>query len=104
MTSGKPGVPRSGQRKAGLGAMPGPWAEDAACASSPYKDAWHPEGEKTKAIADTEYALAVCALCPVRAQCLEFAMNQAPIDCQGIWGGLTETQRENLRKRNRRAA
>ena len=41
-------------------------------------------------------ALAVCARCPVRAQCLEFALNALPY---GIAGGMTEGQRDALRRR-----
>ncbi len=32
----------------------------------------------------------MCAGCPVRRQCLEFAMRTRP---HGIWGGLTEVER-----------
>jgi WhiB family redox-sensing transcriptional regulator len=52
---------------------------------------------------DTEAgpALAVCATCPVREACLEFALatNQA----DGVWGGATETERRRLRRRRRAA-
>jgi WhiB family transcriptional regulator, redox-sensing transcriptional regulator len=47
-------------------------------------------------------AKAVCAGCPVREQCLVYAM-----DCTiwtGIWGGLTERERRNLAHNTRRAA
>jgi WhiB family redox-sensing transcriptional regulator len=42
-------------------------------------------------------ARAVCADCGVRQQCLEFAMatNQ---DC-GVWGGTSEDERRDLRRR-----
>jgi hypothetical protein len=40
-------------------------------------------------------AKAVCAGCPVRAECLEFALAKLPY---GIAGGLTEVERRALRR------
>jgi hypothetical protein len=40
-------------------------------------------------------AKAVCARCPVRAECLEFALRLLPY---GIAGGLTEQERRALRR------
>jgi WhiB family redox-sensing transcriptional regulator len=45
----------------------------------------------------TEKAIPFCSGCPVRAECLDFAIRERIID--GIWGGLTGTQRETLRKK-----
>ena len=42
-------------------------------------------------------AKAVCATCPVREECLEFALATRQND--GVWGGLTETERRRLRRR-----
>jgi len=42
-------------------------------------------------------AKAVCATCPVRAECLQFALASRQHD--GVWGGLTETERRRLRRR-----
>ena len=41
----------------------------------------------------------VCAQCPVRQQCLEFAVSNRIV--YGIWGGLTERERRPLRTRAR---
>ena len=40
----------------------------------------------------------MCCQCPVRVECLDFAMetNQDT----GIWGGLSEDERRNLRRQN----
>lgn len=38
----------------------------------------------------------ICRDCPVRRQCLAYAMN-APVD-HGIWGGLTERERRRVRR------
>lgn len=38
----------------------------------------------------------VCAACPVRAQCLAYALEQ---DCRGgIWGGASDTERRRMRR------
>ncbi len=39
----------------------------------------------------------ICRGCPVRRQCLSYAMD-APID-HGVWGGLTERERRRYRRR-----
>jgi WhiB family transcriptional regulator, redox-sensing transcriptional regulator len=39
----------------------------------------------------------VCRSCPVRKECLLYAMD-APID-HGIWGGLTERERRRVRRK-----
>jgi WhiB family redox-sensing transcriptional regulator len=40
----------------------------------------------------------VCADCTVKASCLEFAMTTNQ-DC-GVWGGTSEEERRDLRRRN----
>ncbi len=40
---------------------------------------------------------AVCSHCLVQANCLEYAL--ASGDAVGIWGGLTQRERETLRQR-----
>jgi WhiB family transcriptional regulator, redox-sensing transcriptional regulator len=39
-------------------------------------------------------AKAVCAVCPVKSQCLDYAM--AIREPYGIWGGLTEAERRQI--------
>jgi WhiB family transcriptional regulator, redox-sensing transcriptional regulator len=39
----------------------------------------------------------VCRGCPVRTECLVYAM-ETPVD-HGVWGGLTERERRRLRRR-----
>ncbi len=41
-------------------------------------------------------ARAVCRDCPVRMQCLEYALNNK--EQFGIWGGTSERERRRLRK------
>ena len=52
--------------------------------------------------ADAARAVAMCAECPVRQACLEFALDSRQAD--GIWGGLTEMQRRRERRRRRASA
>ena len=46
-------------------------------------------------------AKAICATCPVRAECLEYALRAH--ENHGVWGGLNEYERRAL-VRERRAA
>ena len=50
---------------------------------------------------DVELAKAICQGCPVRAECLAWAL-EANQD-HGVWGGLSEEERRSLRRRNARA-
>jgi len=71
------------------------WRDRAACRDT-NPELFFPAGSTGDAINHIEAAKAVCALCPVRAQCLEFAFetNQE----SGIWGGTSEDERRRLRK------
>ena len=69
---------------------PGPWISRAACANEP-TDLFFPEDG-----AETELAKAICAGCPVRAECIGYAVAIPSLD--GIWGGLTRQERSRLRQ------
>ena len=45
---------------------------------------------------------AVCAGCPCRAECLSEALSYPQSDDHGVRGGLTQTERDNLRALNTR--
>lgn len=65
-----------------------PWATFAAC-----KEA----GDVTffpQTKAEARAALAVCAICPVRDECLDHAIETN--ERFGVWGGLTEKERRAL--------
>ena len=55
--------------------------------------------ERTQSWARYDYekeAKSLCAECPYKARCLEYAVNNP--DLLGIWGGMTERQRRAIRK------
>jgi WhiB family redox-sensing transcriptional regulator len=39
----------------------------------------------------------ICRRCPVRTECLDYAM-EAPVD-HGVWGGMTERERRRCRRK-----
>ena len=41
----------------------------------------------------------ICGICPVRGDCLEYSTEA---DEDGIWGGLDQDERRNLRRKRRR--
>ena len=65
------------------------WQEAAACRAQ-NADTYFPEGRPALA------PRRVCnEVCPVREACLEFALAH---DEHGIWGGLTEPERQRLKR------
>ena len=66
------------------------WRSAAACqATDP--DLFFPVSGSGKSLEQVERAKAICAACPVRRDCLAFALRIGQAD--GIWGGLTEEER-----------
>jgi WhiB family redox-sensing transcriptional regulator len=59
-------------------------------------DLFFPVGDSHQARQDTEHAKQVCAPCPVRETCLEWAVSTG--QWVGVWGGLSETDRADLYK------
>ncbi len=47
-------------------------------------------------------AVQVCSSCPVRRQCLEYALSYGIED--GVWGGRTERERRRMLRSMRRSA
>jgi WhiB family redox-sensing transcriptional regulator len=72
------------------------WREEAECVHHAAEVDFFPERG-----ASVREAKAVCAGCPVRAECLEYAMQFNHLS--GVWGGLSERERRQLRRRRRRA-
>ncbi|MGG8407073.1 WhiB family transcriptional regulator [Streptomyces sp. 12297] len=74
------------------------WQERAACRNLGTDRFFHPAGERAedRSVRD-EAAKQVCALCPVRTECLRHALRvQEPY---GVWGGLTQEERRALSMR-----
>ena len=71
-----------------------PWRESAACLSVTDEVSFFPDAEDEVGIAR---AKAVCATCPVAAECLTWAVetNQS----EGVWGGHTARERRAIRRR-----
>ena len=68
------------------------WQYEGACRSLPTEMFFHPDGERGPRRRAREIAAkAVCASCPVIAQCRAHAL--AAQEPYGIWGGLTEDER-----------
>ncbi|MFJ2739072.1 WhiB family transcriptional regulator [Streptomyces sp. NPDC087440] len=86
--------------------LPGPnadlwdWQLLAACRGVDSSLFFHPEGERGAARSARENsAKEVCMRCPVRAQCAAHALQVR--EPYGVWGGLTEDEREELMGRAR---
>lgn len=71
------------------------WQRDAACKGMD-PDLFHPVHDDAEAVD----AKAVCAACPVRKHCLDYAMRNR--EQHGIWGGLNADERRSLRRRIQR--
>lgn len=81
-------------------AQPRVWRSGAACRDT-NPDLFFPVGQTGPAIEHIANAKAVCETCVVQVECLEYALmtNQDA----GIWGGLTEDERRQIRRARRKA-
>ncbi len=70
--------------------VPPDWMEDALCAQTD-PDAYYPEKGGS-----TREAKRICQSCIVQAECLDYALDRD--ERFGIWGGLSERERRNLKK------
>jgi WhiB family redox-sensing transcriptional regulator len=73
---------------------PPAWTADALCAQVD-PEMFFPENGGT-----SEPAKAICRRCPVRAECLEYALDHG--ERYGIFGGLSERERRKIEKLNLR--
>jgi len=72
---------------------PPSWMEFALCAQVDPEIFFPDKGGRA------EPAKRICRACPVRAQCLDYAMGG---DDFGVWGGMTERERRTLKRDMRR--
>ena len=79
------------------------WQTQAACRGADANLFFAPTHQETKEerTAREAQAKSVCASCPVREQCLTFALTTR--ESHGIWGGLNEGERRHLLEREKRA-
>lgn len=78
------------------------WQDDAVCKNDGILF-FAPDGERQPE-RDLRESLAqeLCSWCPVRTQCLEYALSRPEKD--GFWGGLNEDERKTERRRRQRRA
>ena len=74
------------------------WRQQGSCAGSDATVFYPPPDDDTLA----EQAKEICAMCPVLAQCRDFALTTR--EKHGVWGGLTERERRRVIRQNRRSA
>jgi WhiB family transcriptional regulator, redox-sensing transcriptional regulator len=72
------------------------WRQRAACRGVD-PDIFYPMSDE-----DAEDAKAICAQCPVKQACLEWALTAR--EREGVWGGATERERRRIIRRRRRSA
>lgn len=77
------------------------WRQSAACRDED-PDLFFPVGTSGPALMQAEEAKRICARCPVREQCLRWALDTG--QDFGVWGGAGEDERRSLRRREARAA
>jgi len=77
------------------------WRSAAACQSAD-PELFFPVSAFGQALKQVAEAKAICARCPVRRQCLAFALRTR--QAHGIWGGLTEEERASIRRPRSRTA
>ena len=85
------------RRKGAVGSRllvaPEPWMVDAACTSVDPELFFPTRGESV------DEAKAVCRGCPVRGECLEYALGRG--EKYGLWGGASERERRRMRRQRR---
>jgi WhiB family transcriptional regulator, redox-sensing transcriptional regulator len=72
------------------------WRDRAACRGID-PDVFYPVSDE-----DADAAKAICAVCPVRESCLEYALANRERD--GVWGGATERERRRMIRQRRKSA
>lgn len=89
--------------------LPGPiadlweWQMEGACREVETSLFFHPEGERGPARRNRDAAaVAICESCPVIAQCRAHALEVR--EPYGVWGGMTEDEREAVYSSRRRLA
>jgi hypothetical protein len=69
------------------------WRDQALCAQTD-PETFFPQGNQHQIAQGTENAKKVCGRCPVRSDCLEWALDTG--QNVGVWGGLSEFERRAM--------
>ncbi|HET9310006.1 MAG TPA: WhiB family transcriptional regulator [Actinomycetota bacterium] len=77
------------------------WLEQARCIEED-PELFFPIGSAAPAAEQTARAIEVCRRCPVREACLVWALDT--FQDAGVWGGLGEEERREIRRARRHAA
>jgi len=77
------------------------WREKGRCwgkTTSPETDYWYPDQDEPEDVRQlkTDTAKATCYSCPVREECLRYAIEEGEV--YGIWGGKTGRERSTIRR------
>lgn len=72
------------------------WQKQAACRNRGNREFYPAQG------GDYRYAIKICETCTVRVECLEYALDNVIV--HGIWGGVGERRRKNMRIQRRKTA
>lgn len=72
-----------------------PQLEPGALCAQADPDAWFPEKGGTN-----RWAKKICGNCPLQDRCADYAIQHEEL--QGIWGGLSENQRDRIRRQQQR--
>lgn len=71
------------------------WQEHGACRTADPTLFFHPQNERgSSRMRRDRAAKAVCASCPVRVECADYAVRSR--EPYGVWGGLSEEDRERI--------
>ncbi len=71
------------------------WQDHAACREADPLLFFHPQNERgSSRIRRDREAKLVCAACPVRMECADYAVRAR--EPYGVWGGLSEEDREHI--------
>ena len=71
------------------------WQEKGACRDADTTLFFHPQNERgLSRLRRDRAAKAVCARCPVIAECADYAIRAR--EPYGVWGGMTEEERERI--------
>ena len=73
------------------------WREEATCRADDAAEVFFPGGDRGQTKAMTDAAKLVCRACPVRIDCLWYAIETRQE--YGVWGGATEPERRRLARK-----